>query len=52
LLGLIAPIMLVALLSPLSYTILSLANYIAPTIIALVNTLNIAAANTIGPTSN
>jgi hypothetical protein len=52
LLGLIAPIMLVAFLSPLSYTILSLANYIAPTTIALVGALNTMAANAAGPTSN
>jgi hypothetical protein len=43
LLGLIAPAALAALLSPLSYIILSLINYTA---------LNTMAANTIGPTSN
>jgi hypothetical protein len=44
--------MLTAPLSPLSYTILSLANYIASTTIALVSALNAMAANAIGLTSN
>jgi hypothetical protein len=42
-LGLAAPAVLMALLSPLSYIILGLTNYIA---------LNTVAANTIGPVGN
>jgi hypothetical protein len=42
-LGLIAPAVLMASLSPLSYIILSLINYVA---------LNTMAANAISPTSN
>jgi hypothetical protein len=52
LLGLAAPTALTALLSPLSYTILNLTNYIALTTMALVSALNTAIANTIGLTSN
>jgi hypothetical protein len=52
LLSLIASTALTAPLSPFSYIILSLTNYITPAIAALIGALNAIAANITGPTSN